>query len=53
MIMWIQTPHLDPHIVRDFLVLDKPSHELEVCVTSSGIRDLDLFDATLDQLAEE
>jgi hypothetical protein len=45
--------NLDPHIVRNLIVLDQATNKLEVRVTSSRICDLDLLHATFYELPKE
>jgi len=45
--------NLNPDIVRDLVVFDEASDKIEICVARSGVGDLNLLDAALDELPEE
>lgn len=45
--------NLDPDIIGHLALLNQPAHEVEVRITCSGVRNLDLLEATLDEGVKE
>ena len=48
-----ESSDLQPHIIRNLIVFDKPSHEAKIGVAGRRVCDFDFFHATTDQLLEK
>lgn len=46
-------PHLQPNVVRHFLVFNQPSYKAKISIASSGVRHFDLFETRLHEQLEE
>ena len=45
--------NLYPHIVWNYLFFDEAAHEIKICITSSGICNLNLLVAAFDEQLKE